>query len=42
MKAILEQQGHSCTYVETDEAHSWGNWRNLLDDLLLTLYPPKS
>lgn len=39
MKGILEQQGHSCTYVETDEAHSWGNWRNLLEELLVELYP---
>jgi enterochelin esterase family protein len=38
MKGILEQQGHSCTYVETDEAHSWGNWRNLLEELLVELY----
>lgn len=38
MKAILEQRGHRCMYVETDEAHSWGNWRNLLEELLVELY----
>jgi enterochelin esterase family protein len=42
MKGILEQQGHSCTYVETDEAHSWGNWRNLLEELLVELYPGRN
>ncbi|MBL7850870.1 MAG: hypothetical protein JNN04_08215 [Cyclobacteriaceae bacterium] len=38
MKDILETRGHTCRYQETEEAHSWGNWKNLLDDLLTTLY----
>ncbi len=38
MKPILEARGHSVAYQETDEGHSWGNWRNLMDDLLVALY----
>lgn len=38
MKDILESRGHVCQYVETDEAHSWGNWKNLLEELLVELY----
>jgi enterochelin esterase family protein len=39
MKALLDKSGHRCTYLETPEGHSWGQWRNLLDDLLIVLYP---
>lgn len=39
MKAIFDRKRIPCTYIETPEGHSWGNWKNLLDDLLITLYP---
>lgn len=38
MKPILESRGHTVVYQETAEGHSWGNWRNLMDDLLMALY----
>lgn len=38
MKAVFDKLGHSCLYLETAEGHSWGNWRNLLDDVLTALY----
>jgi enterochelin esterase-like enzyme len=25
-------------YVQTDAGHNWGNWRPLVDDVLLYLY----
>lgn len=39
MKAIFDKKNIPCNYIETPEGHSWGNWKNLLDDLLATLYP---
>jgi len=38
MKAILEK--NTCTYQlkEVPEGHSWGNWRNLLDDILVYFF----
>ncbi len=39
MKETLDRQGSTCDYVEVSEGHSWGNWRNLLDDILVELYP---
>lgn len=38
MKPILEARGHAVVYQETDEGHSWGNWRNLIEELLVVLY----
>lgn len=38
MKALFDKLGHSCLYIETAEGHSWGNWKNLLDDILIALY----
>ncbi len=38
MKGIFDRQGNKCGYVEVSEGHSWGNWRNLLDDILVALY----
>lgn len=39
MKEALDRQGSTCGYLEVSEGHSWGNWRNLLDDILVELYP---
>lgn len=31
--------GYDYTYMEVNEGHSWGNWRALLDDVLLFFWP---
>lgn len=38
MQTILE--GNACTYRyrEVNEGHSWGNWRNLIDDILVDFF----
>lgn len=33
-RAILDRQGYSYTFVETDGGHSWENWRKYLVDFL--------
>ena len=38
MKAILEANSCVYHYREVNEGHSWGNWRNLIDDVLIDLY----
>ena len=39
MKSILDK--NTCNYQlkEVPEGHSWGNWRNLLDDVLVYFFP---
>ena len=37
--AILEENGYDYTRVVVNEGHSWGNWRALLDDVLITFWP---
>lgn len=37
MKGILDRELCTCEYKEVDEGHSWGNWRDLTDDLLIYL-----
>jgi enterochelin esterase-like enzyme len=39
MKGIFEQKGYPLTYMEVNEGHSWGNWRALLDDILVEFFP---
>ncbi len=34
----LQKHGHSVKFTEVPEGHSWGNWRNLLSELLIELY----
>lgn len=41
MKAILDKNTCAYQYKEVNEGHSWGNWRNLLDDILIYFYPAK-
>ncbi len=41
MKAILEEKGYPLLYKEVNEGHSWGNWRALIDDMLIYFYPAK-
>lgn len=41
MKTILDKNTCTYQYKEVNEGHSWGNWRNLLDDILIYFYPTK-
>lgn len=41
MKSILDKNTCTYQYKEVNEGHSWGNWRNLLDDILIYFYPAK-
>jgi enterochelin esterase-like enzyme len=38
MKAVLEAGSCVFHYREVNEGHSWGNWRNLIDDVLIDLF----
>ncbi len=40
MKAILENQRCPLMYLETHQGHSWGNWRDQLDDILIFFFKP--
>jgi enterochelin esterase family protein len=40
MKAQLQQQGCPFIYIETHQGHSWGNWRDQLDDILVYFFKP--
>ena len=40
MRDALAARDVELTYVEVPEGHSWGNWRALLDDVLVALLPP--
>ena len=37
MKEVLDRKSCVYEYKEVDEGHSWGNWRDLTDDLLIYL-----
>jgi enterochelin esterase family protein len=34
-QAILDAKGYQYQHIVVNEGHSWGNWRALLDDILL-------
>jgi len=38
MKQILTNKGYEFTYKEVNEGHSWGNWRALIDEVLLEFF----
>jgi len=38
LKAVLEAKGYPLTYIEVNGGHSYGTWRGLLDDLLITFF----
>lgn len=38
MKEILQNNACVYNYRETPEGHSWGNWRNLIDDILVDFF----
>lgn len=39
MKSVLEEKDYPLEYKEVNEGHSWGNWRALIDEVLLYLFP---
>ena len=42
LRDVLEKKGYQFRFVESNDGHSWGNWRNMLDDLLIYFFPPQS
>jgi enterochelin esterase family protein len=38
MKAIMESKEYQLEYRQTNEGHSWGNWRSLIDDILIYFF----
>ncbi len=38
LKEVLDTKGYPLIYTEVPEGHSWGNWRSLLDDLLIYFF----
>lgn len=38
MRQIMETNACEYHYKEVNDGHSWGNWRNLIDDILIDLY----
>ncbi len=41
MKSILESNACVYHYREVNDSHSWGNWRNLIDDILIDFFAIK-
>jgi enterochelin esterase family protein len=39
MRVALEEASAQVAYIEVPEGHSWGNWKRLIDDILVLLYP---
>lgn len=42
MKEVLEASSCEYHYREVNEGHSWGNWRRLIDDVLIDLFPTEN
>jgi enterochelin esterase-like enzyme len=38
LRDVLEAKGYPLRYVEVNDGHAWGNWRGLLDDMLIYLF----
>jgi enterochelin esterase family protein len=36
--ALLDEGDYAYTFIEVPEGHSWGNWRALLDDVLIDFF----
>jgi enterochelin esterase-like enzyme len=41
MRDILQRNTCQYQYLETNQGHSWGNWRDTIDDILVYFFPPK-
>ncbi len=39
---LLNTHNYDYSFVQTNEGHSWGNWRALLDDILINLVGPSA
>jgi enterochelin esterase family protein len=39
MKGILDKRSLTVEFREVNQGHSWGNWRDLIDDMLIYLFP---
>ncbi len=35
LRDVLRAKGYPFRYIETNDGHSWGNWRGVLDDMLI-------
>lgn len=42
MIKILENNACTYNYREVNQGHSWGNWRYLIDDILIDFFAPKA
>lgn len=38
MKSLLDKNACTYQYVEVNQGHSWGNWRDLIDDMLIYFF----
>ena len=39
MKKVFDEKNYPLNYIEVNESHSWGNWRALIDDMLIYFFP---
>lgn len=39
MRDIFERKQWAYQYMTVNQGHSWGNWRDLIDDMLIYLFP---
>lgn len=39
MKSILDKNTCNYKYMEVSQSHSWGNWKDTLDDILIYFFP---
>ena len=42
MRDVMTERGLAVDYREVPEGHSWGNWRALVDDALISLLPARA
>lgn len=42
LRDVLTEKRYDFKYIEANDGHSWGNWRNLLDDLLIYFFSPQA
>jgi enterochelin esterase-like enzyme len=41
MREVLDKNLCTYQYSETNQGHSWGNWRDSIDDILIYFFPAK-
>ncbi len=42
LRDVLKAKGYAFKFLETNDGHSWGNWRNVLDDMLVYFFATNS